>query len=82
MDRSDRNDLVFDELCEAKALRSREGKAGRDSSLEDVEMRGQAHGRDEEVKIVESFRVCIRQDLSQKVGLLLVVSFKSDAVIG
>ena len=69
-------------LGDPHTLRSGIGQIefGGDAALEQVEVFGARHRRDQHVQVVEPLRVAVGQRARQEVGLLLVVALQGDPV--
>ena len=82
MDRADFEDAVLQELRDAQALRAgkREVELSGDAALEEIEMLGAAHARNDEMQVVDDFRIDLRERTRQEIRLLLVVALDDHAV--
>lgn len=84
VDGADVHGAVLDHLRDPHALRPRVGQIqlGRYAALEQVEVFGPGHRRDQHVQSVEALRIAVGQCARKEVGLLLVVALQRDAVTG
>jgi hypothetical protein len=82
MDRADFEDAVLQELRDAQALRAgiREVELSGDAALEEIEMLGAAHARNDEMQVVDDFRIDLREGTRQEIRLFLVVALDDHAV--